>query len=118
MPPVSEQHEDSMAVVSRFGRSEILTPLLTAVIAGALLGITSFALPSPIHPVCIEGGEYAGFPVAFYIRCYGPVIPGDGQAKDEPEFRAAFLAVDSACWFVVAAVTLGMLRRGFRILHK
>ncbi len=118
MPPVSELRENAMAVVSRFGRSEILTPLLTAVIAGALLGITSFALPSPIHPVCIEGGEYAGFPVAFYIRCYGPVIPGDGQAKDEPEFRAAFLAVDSACWFVVAAVTLGMLRRGFRILHK
>ena len=107
-----------MAVVSRFGRSEILTPLLTVVIAAALLGTTSFALPPPIHPLCIEGGEYTGFPVAFSIRCYGPVIPGDGQGKDEPQFRADLLAVDSVCWYLVAAVALATLRRGLRIPRR
>ncbi len=107
-----------MAVTSRVGRSEIILWLLTALLAGALLGTTSFALPPLSHPVCPEGGEYLGFPVAFYIRCYGALIPGDGQEKGEPQFGGVFLAVDSACWYLVATVMLGMLRRGFQILHK
>jgi len=105
-----------MAVISRLERSEVILPLLTAVLAGALLGITSFSLPSLIHPTCVEGGEYLGFPAAFYLRCNGPPIPGDGQGKEEPEFRAVLLAIDSACWYLVAAVVLGMVRRGLRFL--
>lgn len=66
--------------------------------------------------MCIEGGEYAGNPVAFYIRCYGPVIPGDGQGKDEPEFRAFLLAVDAVLWYLTAFAAITLLRRGARNL--
>jgi len=68
--------------------------------------------------MCIEGGEYAGFPVAFYVRCYGPPIPGDGQSKGEPQFQAVPLAVDAFFWYFVAFAAMALVRLGVRKLRR
>src|SRR5881397_2788644 len=77
-----------------------------------------FSLRPLSVPVCIEGGEYAGYPVAFYIRCYGPLMPGGGQGKDDPEFRALLLVVDAFFWYLVAFVATAVLRLAVRNLRK
>ncbi len=106
------------AIASKVEKSEILFHLFTAIVAASLLATTSFSLRPLGYPVCIEGGEYAGYPVAFYIRCYGPLIPGDGQSKDDPEFRALLLAVDAFFWYFVAFAAMVLLRLGARNLRK
>jgi len=108
----------SAAIASKVEKSKILFNLFTAIVAAGLLATTSFSLRPLSVPVCIEGGEYAGYPVAFYIRCYGPLMPGGGQGKDDPEFRALLLVVDAFFWYLVAFVATAVLRLAVRNLRK
>jgi hypothetical protein len=112
------QEDGSLAISSKFEKSEIFRHLFTAIVAASLLATTSFSLPPLSRPLCFEGGEYAGFPVAFYTRCYGPLIPGDDQSKDDPQFWAPLLAVDAALWYFIAFGTLVFLRLGLRKLRE
>lgn len=108
----------SVAISSKFVKSEIFPHLFTAIVAASLLVTTSVALPPLSRPLCFEGGEYAGFPVAFYIRCYGPPIPGDGQSKDDPQIWAPLLAIDAAFWYFIAFGAMAVLRLGLRKLRE
>src|SRR2546425_3834389 len=94
----------------------ILFYMFEAIVAASLLATTSFSLRPLSHPLCFEGGEYGGYPVAFYIRCYGPLIPGDGQSKDEPQFQAGLLAVDVIFWYFVSFAAMALVRLGVRKL--
>ena len=107
----------SAVVGSKFEKSEFLLYVFTAIIAANLLATTSFSLRPLSHPLCIEGGEYSGFPVAFYVRCYGAPIPGDGQSKDEPQFQVVPLAVDALLWYLVAFAATVLVRLGVRNLR-
>ena len=84
--------------------------LLLATAVGLFLG-TSFAFPSVTHPACIEGGTYYGFPVAYWIRCRGPLMPGDGQPFDPPQLNAIAVVLDVALWYVVLWGGVGIARR-------
>src|SRR2546426_2750505 len=106
----------SAAIASKFDKSEILFYMFEAIVAASLLATTSFSLRPLSHPLCFEGGEYGGYPVAFYIRCYGPLIPGDGQSKDEPQFQAGLLAVDVIFWYFVSFAAMALVRLGVRKL--
>ncbi len=108
----------SAAIASKFDKSEILFHMFTAIVAASLLATTSFSLRPLSHPLCFEGGEYGGYPVAFYIRCYGPLIPGDGQSKDEPQFQVGPLAVDAFFWYFVAFAAMALVRLGVRKVRK
>ena len=113
-----EVERGSAAIASKFDKSEILFHMFTAIVAASLLATTSFSLRPLSHPLCFEGGEYGGYPVAFYIRCYGPLIPGDGQNKDEPQFQVAPLAVDTFFWYFVAFAAMVLVRLGVRRVRK
>ena len=84
--------------------------LLLATAVGLFLG-ASFAFPSVVHPMCIEGGAYSGFPVAYWIQCRGPLIPGDGQSVDPPQLNAIAVVLDVALWYVVLWGGVGIARR-------
>ncbi len=81
--------------------------LITAL--GLFLG-ASFALPSVTHPACIEGGTYSGFPVAYWIQCRGPLIPGDGQSVDPVRLNPMAVVLDLALWYVVLLGAIGIAR--------
>jgi hypothetical protein len=91
----------------------LLHGLLVATAVGLFLG-ASFAFPSVTHPACIEGGTYSGFPVAYWIQCRGPLIPGDGQPFDPPQLNPMAVVLDVALWYVVLWVGVGIARRFVR----
>ncbi len=80
-----------------------------------VLGV--FALLIPVWTlvlhggVCIEGGTVVGFPWLFYDQCYGPFLPGGGQAVDPAHFEPLLLVLDSVFWYVVASVLVLLVRR-------
>ena len=84
--------------------------LLLATAVGLFLG-ASFAFPSVVHPMCIEGGAYSGFPVAYRIECRGPLVPGDGQSVDPPQLSQTAVVLDVALWYVVLWGGVGIARR-------
>src|SRR5438128_1392131 len=96
----------SAAIASKVEKSKILFNLFTAIVAAGLLATTSFSLRPLSVPVCIEGGEYAGYPVAFYIRCYGPLMPGGGQGNDDPEVRSISFARSQRLFFSASWTTV------------
>jgi len=115
---MSSPEGQPVVILSRLAKTVVVPHLFTAVIAAALFATTSFYVPSLLHPVCQEGGEYVGNPVAFYLRCNGPLIPGDGQGREDPEFRALLLAVDAFFWYFTAFAAMALLRVGVRNLRK
>src|SRR2546428_13878843 len=87
--------------------------LLLPTAAGLFLG-ASFPSPSVVHPMCIEGGAYSGFPVAYWIPCRGPLIPGDAQSVDRPQLIQTAVALDIAVWYVVLWGAVRLARRFLR----
>jgi len=78
------------------------------VLFALLFAVTTLFLRSA---VCIEGGTVIGFPWGFYHQCYGPPIPGDGQAADPAEFLPLGLVLDLAFWYIISAGFVLVFRR-------
>ena len=87
--------------------------LLLTTAAGLFLA-GSWVFPSVVHPMCIEGGAYSGFPVAYWIQCRGPLIPGDGQSVDPPQLSQTAVVLDVAVWYVVLWGAVRLARRFLR----
>ena len=80
-----------------------------------VLGV--FALLIPVWTLylhgpglCIEGGTVLGFPWMFYNQCYGPLLPGGGQAVDPAEYLLVPLAIDLVFWYVVSMALVFAIR--------
>jgi len=57
--------------------------LLLATAVGLFLG-ASFAFPSVVHPMCIEGGAYSGFPVAYGFSVEARSFPAMASQSIRP----------------------------------
>ncbi len=77
-----------------------------------LLPVWTLVLHGP--GLCIEGGTVVGFPWMFYNRCYGPLLPGGGQAADPAEYLLVPLVVDLVFWYVVSLAIVFLIRLALR----
>src|SRR6266568_6977884 len=92
--------ESAPGLSQRLGRRVLVQGSVLAA-AVVLFAVTSSTLPSVIHPMCIEGGTYSGFPVSYWLQCFGPPEPGGSRPLDSPQGDPAAIAIDIAFWYAL-----------------
>lgn len=69
------------------------------ILFAALFSLTSILLPPVAHALCIEGGFYRGFPLAFLYQCYEG---GPGGPLSTSDLDWARLILDVGFWYLAS----------------